>query len=61
MTDDKHREAFEQRVRANGGSVKICTDTKSYLRGSYEHIATHEQWVGWQAAMRYRDEKEGKA
>lgn len=61
MTDDMRREAFERWARANGGSIKICTDRGSYLRGSYEHIATHEQWVGWQAAIRHMREQEDKA
>lgn len=66
MTDDKHREAFE-RFKMDV-SERICNinppDSISDLRKEYWKAGArrviHEVNLALDAAMRYRDEKEGK-
>lgn len=56
MTDDKHREAFEKWILSLGQSVDRFFDGSDV----YSYPTVDMKWSAWQAAMRYRDEKEGK-
>lgn len=57
---DMHREAFEQMSRDHDWHVQRIEP--QVLGGSqYSEIYVSCAWVGWQAAMRYRDEQEKQA
>jgi len=49
-----HREAFERVAKANGFDIK----RDKHLKEEYAETATHFAFIGWQAALCYRDEQD---
>lgn len=56
---DMHREAFEQAMRESGQLIIIRDDFGGVP--DYRGLDMQKAWIGWKAALRYRDEQEKQA